>query len=175
MNDAKKIPAVLNFFQTHCTSRTYFYKLRKATILIVYNIYHCVEIALSMFILIECLLKVTVCCITNLDSIYRKNFCRQLWRMLRNLLIMNSSYQLHTNCEKYRICNYMCRVQQITSTALKKQNQERRFKGSETDYVKIYIHVRIFYSWVPGYRKLQRQMILKLTPCKRNYFLFVQD
>ena len=31
----------------------------------------------------------------------------------------------------------MRRLQQITSAALKKRNQERRFEGSETDRVKI--------------------------------------
>ena len=35
----------------------------------------------------------------------------------------------------------MRRLLQITSAALKKQNQERRFEGSETDRVKIDTHV----------------------------------
>ena len=139
--------------------------------MIVYTISHCGKIAQSMFYLIHCLPKLTVCCITNWKAIQRKHFCvnsEVCWEIF-------PQYTLLTNCtrnEKLQICICTRQVQQTVSAALKK-NQERRFEGNETDPFKVDKPRLICYIWVPGYWKWQRQTMLRLR--KREYFLFEQD
>lgn len=71
------------------------------------------------------------------------------------ILLTNS-----TNSEKRPVCNYLTQMQKTRPAALKNRNQEKRNERSETDLVKINIHVWICYSWVLGYGKWQRRPIL---------------
>ena len=77
MNNAKKSTEVQDFFQKHCTSRTYFFQVKNCNDLDCLNVSQCAVIALSMVFLIQCLLKLTVCCITNQEAIHWKHFCRE--------------------------------------------------------------------------------------------------
>lgn len=91
----KKSPKVLYFSRSIVHWEHIFFKLTNATILNVYTISHCMEVARLTFFLIQYLVKLKVCCITNSKVIHGKKIYCQFWKVLRNLPTIYLSHQPH--------------------------------------------------------------------------------
>ena len=98
MNDAKKVTQNAWFFPEVLYIENIFLQ---ATILTVYTISHCTEATPLTFFLIQYLLKLMVCCITNPEIIHTKRFCCQFWRMFRNLPTINALLTNRINSEEH--------------------------------------------------------------------------
>ena len=160
MKDAKKLPTVLGFSRS--IAENIFSSFKNAAILIIYTISHYAEISTLVFFQIQ----------SQVDGVLHFRPVK----VIQKISAVNSG-----GC--WKILQYILSPTTQTSkkvgfviTCVVKQNHKIRFEGSEKDPHKILSCQNfIFYSWLLGYEKWQRRIILKTTLLKIEYFLFVQD